>query len=524
VTLNKNSKAYIIGGGIAGMAAAVYLIKDAGMDGKNIFIIDQKEENGGSLDGQGSAENGYVCRGYRMYEKSIYTATFDLFSKIPSPEDRRKTLKDDFFEFNKKIKINSQARFIEKGKIVDAHSLGLSRRDRINLIKLSILSEKYLDKDKINEYFTREFFKTNFWYEFSTALAFEPWHSLVEMKRYVARFVQDAGELDTLSFVLSAPYCDHDFIVKPLVKMLKENGVNLVLRSRVSDIVFSPDNNRKIVTKISFSDPRQTDILIGKNDPVFFTNGSLVADSSYGSTNAPPPTVGKSTAWDLWKKISKKFPDLGNPEAFCGSVNETKLLTFTVTFNNPEFFDRVEELTGNDAGTGGIITFNKSKWLMSITLPHQPYFMSQPKNTFVCGGCGLFPDKKGDYLNKKMSDCTGAEILEELCYQLGFGDWAQAIIQDAKCIPVMLPYATSQFMPREKTDRPRVVPAGSQNFALIGQFVEIPNEIAFTVECSVRSAKIAVKELLGLKTKIPLLYQKQFNPKYSFRAIKTFWR
>ena len=43
-------------------------------------------------------------------------------------------------------------------------------------------------------------------------------------------------------------------------------------------------------------------------------------------------------------------------------------------------------------------------------------------------------------------------------------------------------------MPRVRGHRPPPVPYGSRNFAFISQFVEIPDDVVFTVEYSVRVA------------------------------------
>jgi oleate hydratase len=47
-------------------------------------------------------------------------------------------------------------------------------------------------------------------------------------------------------------------------------------------------------------------------------------------------------------------------------------------------------------------------------------------------------------------------------------------------------------------DRPRVRPAGAENFAIMGQYCEIPHDTVFTVEYSVRSVMVAVHEMTGL--------------------------
>ena len=61
-------KATLVGGGIASLAAAVYLIRDAGFEGGDIRILEADHVLGGSLDGTGNDTDGYLVRGGRMFE------------------------------------------------------------------------------------------------------------------------------------------------------------------------------------------------------------------------------------------------------------------------------------------------------------------------------------------------------------------------------------------------------------------------------------------------------------------------
>jgi hypothetical protein len=40
-------------------------------------------------------------------------------------------------------------------------------------------------------------------------------------------------------------------------------------------------------------------------------------------------------------------------------------MSFTITLRDPSFFDFMERFTGNAAGTGDLVTFRDSSWLMS---------------------------------------------------------------------------------------------------------------------------------------------------------------
>jgi myosin-crossreactive antigen len=56
----------------------------------------------------------------------------------------------------------------------------------------------------------------------------------------------------------------------------------------------------------------------------------------------------------------------------------------------------MQEFSGNEAGTGGLVTFKDSNWLMSIILAHQPHFIDRPADVQVFWGYALFPDRVGN--------------------------------------------------------------------------------------------------------------------------------
>ena len=82
-----------------------------------------------------------------------------------------------------------------------------------------------------------------------------------------------------------------------------------------------------------------------------------------------------------------------------------------------------------------------------------------------------------------------------------------------------MPYITSMFMPRMRNDRPLPVPRGSWNLAFVSQFVEIPDDVVFTVEYSVRAAQMAVYELLGIDRKIPPVTRHDKSLHAQFEAL-----
>ena len=87
---------YLVGGGIASLAAAAFLIRDADVPGCRITILEALGKAGGSLDGAGTPQDGYVVRGGRMLE-SKYVCTYDLVDSIPTLDGRSSVQKEISF-------------------------------------------------------------------------------------------------------------------------------------------------------------------------------------------------------------------------------------------------------------------------------------------------------------------------------------------------------------------------------------------------------------------------------------------
>jgi oleate hydratase len=520
---NQHRKVYLIGGGIASLASAAYFIRDGHINPANITIFEELPIAGGSLDGSGSPEKGYVIRGGRMLNFS-YLCTYDLFSFVPSLTDPAITVLDEIKAFNEKIKTHSNARVIAGGQIMDVSSMGFSNQDRLDLMEMMAVSESHLGTKRINEWFEPDFFKTNFWFMWDTMFAFQPWHSAVEFKRYLHRFIHEFKRINTLAGVDRTPYNQFDSLAKPLIAWLTKQGVHFEMGVRVTALDFSQTGEKKTVEHIRLTRDRQEQsVVVRVNDMVLVTIGSMTADSSLGSMYTAPRLITdkRDGSWKLWESIAKESAEFGRPSVFANRVEESKWESFTVTCQGSEFFDLMEQFSGNTAGTGGLVTFKDSNWLMSIVLAFQPHFIGQPENVTVFWGYGLFPDQEGNFVKKKMADCSGAEIMKELLSHLKFDAVMDQLLKTSNCIPCMLPYITSQFLTRAPDDRPQVVPEIAENLAFIGQFAEVPDDVVFTVEYSVRTAQTAVYSLLALDKQPVPMYKGDHHIEVLFDAMKT---
>ncbi len=503
------SNAYLVGGGIAALASAVYLIRDGGLAGERIRILEQGSVLGGALDGSGSPEDGYLIRGGRMME-AHFVCTWDLLSGIPTLDDPNRSVKTECDEFNRRFVTQSHCRLLRGGEKVDVSSYGLSNRDSLDMLQLMFRSEESLGDSRIADCFSPGFFNTNFWYLWQTTFAFQTWSSAAEMRRYFIRFIHLLPGFNQLIGILRTVHNQYDSVVLPIEKWLKDRGVKFLLRTSVRDIEFDVQTERKRATALHcVHGGVEERVQIGPGDYVFITNGSMVEGSSIGSMTTAPALGAKTDAgaWALWERIAQKSPEFGSPSTFCAHIDLSKWESFTVTLKDSRFFDFMERFTGNVAGTGGLVTFTDSNWLMSLVLARQPHFRGQPENIHVFWGYGLFPDQRGNRVTKKMSECTGEEIIEELCHHLRVTDKQSEYFAGAICIPCIMPFIDSQFLPRKPGDRPRVVPRGAVNFAFIGQFAEVPDDCVFTVEYSVRTAQTAVYSLLGLGKEVSPIYR-----------------
>ena len=513
-------KAYLVGGGIGSLAAAAFAIRDGGLPGKNITVYEVLPVLGGSLDGAGNPEDGYSMRGGRMLTTDNYECTWGLFRTIPSLEHPDQTVFDETVAFNERMRSHSKARLVDRNRaIIDVTSMGFSMTDRIELLRLAEASEERLGASRITDWLSPEFFETKFWYMWATTFAFQPWHSAVEFKRYLHRFMKEFSRIETLAGVKRTVYNQYDSLVRPLVSWLEAKGVHFIRDCMVTDFDLSTVDGKIAVTGIVCSRAGKTaTVRVGADDLVFFQNGSMTDASSLGSMTKAPEHLTKadSGGWRLWEKLAEGRPDFGNPAAFNSSIPESYWLSFTVTQQNRIFFDQMQAFTGNEAGTGGLVTFKDSSWFMSVVLAYQPHFANQPAETRVFWGYALHPDRVGDFVAKPMSACTGQEILDELCGHLNFN---RSVFKTANCIPCRMPYITSMFMPRAHNDRPIPVPKTSRNLAFVSQFVEIPEDVVFTVEYSVRVAQMAVYELLGIDQEVPPILHHDRSARVNFDAV-----
>ena len=544
-----NKHAYIIGTGLAALSAACYLVRDGQMPGENIHILEKDPVPGGACDGLDIPGLGYVMRGGREMDNH-FEVMWDLFRSIPSIETEGVSVLDEYYWLNKEDPNYSLCRATKnlgkdaglKGKFV------LSDKASMEIMKLFFTPDEDLYNKPITDFFDDEVLNSNFWLYWRTMFAFENWHSALEMKLYIKRYIHHIGGLPDFSALRFTRYNQYESMILPMVKYLESHGVEFRYNTKVENVEFAigggagpkrehtgvgQDTIQKIQATSGFfkRNPASTptkklavridvdhegdksSIDLTENDLVFITNGGCVENSTMGSQNSPAawnPDLKPGGGWDMWKRIADQDPSFGHPEKFCSDPNATKWMSATVTTLDGEIPPYIQKICKRDpfsgkVVTGGIVTVQDSNWLMSWTLNRQQQFRDQPKDQLCVWVYGLFPDKPGNYVKKPMTECTGEEICEEWLYHMGVPtDKIEALAKHhANTVPVMMPYITAFFMPRAAGDRPDVVPDGAVNFAFLGQFAETPRDTIFTTEYSMRTGMEAVYTLLGVDRGVP---------------------
>ena len=510
-----HKSAYLIGSGLAALSAACFMVRDGQMKGEHIHVLEKDPIPGGACDGYKYQDIGYVMRGGREMDNH-FECMWDLFRSIPSIEDENVTVLDEYYWLNKHDPNYSLCRAtVNCGE--DAHTdgkFGLSDKGAMEILKLFMTPDEQLYDKKITDFFDDEVLNTNFWLYWRTMFAFENWHSALEMKRYLQRYIHHIGGLPDFTALRFTRYNQYESMILPMVKYLESYGVQFHYGVKVTNVAFDCANGKKQATRIdTLRDGHEECIDLTENDLVFITNGGCVENSTIGSQTTVAPLkfdLEEGGGWDLWRKIAAQDPSFGHPDKFCYDPELSNWMSATITTLDQRIVPYIKKICKRDpftgkVVTGGIVSVKDSSWLLSWTLNRQQQFRDQPKDQLCVWVYSLFSDKPGDYVKKPMRECTGEEICQEWLYHIGVpvDQIEDLAANSANTVPCMMPYIDAFFMPRAAGDRPDVVPEGAVNFAFLGQFAETERDTIFTTEYSIRTGMEAVYTLLNVDRGVP---------------------
>ena len=221
------SQLYVVGGGMAGLSAAVFAIRDGGLAGKNVHIFEVLDVLGGALEGGLTPDKYYVSRADWKFNIEAYQCMWDVLSAVPSLTDPDVSVKDEIFEYNRTHKKNARSRLIDKDRNVDhVATMGLTWGQRLKFLQLLFIPESRIENRRIDSWFEPPFFETNFWKVFNSMFAIEYWNDLVEMKRYMRRFMHGFHRMASGQAEVVTPYHNYDCMVRPMQKWLGDRGVS----------------------------------------------------------------------------------------------------------------------------------------------------------------------------------------------------------------------------------------------------------------------------------------------------------
>lgn len=559
-----SQKAFMIGSGIGNLSAAFYLIRDAKWDGKQITIIgldkhgandgdtvDKFETEYGSGYGKLGNNKGFLNRGGRMLNEETYENLWDVLRDIPSLDHPGQSVFDEIVEFDHAHPTYSTSRLIDttngvrnKGDHDDYSHMQFNNKDRMLLTKLMMMPEK--DEHKLNDLSIEQWFKdsphfftTNFWHMWQTTFAFLEASSAMELRRYMNRMILEFSRINTLEGVTRTPYNQYESLILPMRTFLEKNGVQFIDYMKVTEFKFkNAEHEDIIVNGLVYEDVKDGtvhELKVADDDLVFCTNGSITDSVAIGDFDTPlKENLEYAPSAALWKQATEHFSGLGNPDKFFNDRTQSEWLSWTITSSSRLLINEIEQITHQGPGNA-LQTWVDSNAVFSIVVHWQPHYKAQKENETVIWGYVLYPRRKGDYVDKTYMEMTGKDLLVEVIEHLAAidkrpeadniaGKKDQIIAETVNVIPVHMPYASALFNQRSVGDRPLVVPEHSKNLAFISQFCEMPFDMVFTEQYSVRAAQIAVYGLLKLDKELTPLHHYEKDPGVMLNAGKTMFR
>ena len=404
----ENKQAYIVGSGLAGLAAACFLVRDGRMPGEKIHILERDPRAGGGCDGWEYPGLGFTMRGGREMDNH-FEVMWDLFRDIPSIEDPSVSVLDYYYWLNKRDPNYSLCRAtVDRGR--DAHTdnkFNLSDKACMEIMNLFFTPEEELQDKVITEYFSDEVLNSNFWLYWRTMFAFENWHSALEMKRYVTRFVHHLGGLPDFSALRFTRYNQYESMILPMVNYLEARRRRLPVQHprdrralqlrrrqrrqpqaghgnstgareqpgghrcrrgaarRRQDGSASPDTGREETIPLTENDLR----LHHARQP----GGRFLLRQPGQASRASHPSSPLVTGWDLWKKIAAAVAGVRpSREVHAATRRRATGKAPPVTTLDEKILPYIEAICKRDplsggVVTGGIVSVKDSSWLLSWT-------------------------------------------------------------------------------------------------------------------------------------------------------------
>ena len=369
--------AYIVGSGLAALTAACYLVRDGQMKGEHVHILEKEQLAGGACDGW-KFENVRLCDAAAVkWTAALKSGTCSV--PTPSIETEGVSVLDEYYWLNKEDPNYSLCRAtVNRGE--DAHTDGkfdISDKGAMEIMKLFFTPNEDLQNKRITDVFDDEVLNSNFWLYWRTMFAFENWHSALEMKLYIQRFIHHIGGLPDFKALRFTKYNQYESMILPMVKYLESYGVQFHFGVKVTNVEFDCNEQRKLATRIdTLRDGKEEHIDLTENDLVFITNGGCVENSSIGDQNTPAKfntEIRESGGWDMWRKIAAQDA-FGPPGQILSDPEQTNWMSATVGALDDASFriSRTSASAARSRQCAARIETSKGLLPVAFKLDHQP--------------------------------------------------------------------------------------------------------------------------------------------------------
>ena len=407
--------AHLVGGGIASLAAAAFLIRDGQMDGSRITIYEASNIVGGCLDGIKDPKEGYLFRGEREMENH-YECLWDLVRSIPSLDVEDASILDDFYRINKDQPNYNLCRTTQnRGEPYPTDGrMTLASRAQREVMKLFFTRAEDLYDKPFGEFVGEDFFRSNFWVYWLSMFAIAPWHGALEMKLYTNRFVHTFGGFSDLSAMKWTRLNQYDSLVLPLVTWLEKQGVTVEYDTRVTNVVFDITPGRKVARRIEWlRGGRRGGVDVTENDFVLITNGSPVEGTAWGDHHTPPKWDREIREGSIWAHVAqhrRTGPGLRPARQVLHQYRQEQLCVGMP--ENPRRQDPALHRADIPAGPVHVrvkphhwrmVTVRDSNWLLTWNIERNPHFRDPPQDQLMVHAYGAYSlDRPGNYVKKAM--------------------------------------------------------------------------------------------------------------------------
>ena len=507
-TLPHAKNVYITGNSIAALAAAAYLIKDGGYDGSSIHIY------GSPAHSALNEEYGSVGEVFTSLMRDIDAVTDEGVSICD-------IIENSAFTPEPTVKIMDGSGNIRVLDISPSRTV----LKAVNKALKSFEAGK-LDEISIREYFAgmSEIFDTDLFSFIEMSFGIRDEHKASEFAKRAEQVLvisPQTGFYDTLYYEFSAK--------DALEQYLTENGADYHANAEVTGIEIVDDSVNAI--HLNDNGTRMT-IYLNKDDCLMFTAGNISDNRSEGSASTSAPLIEEiPPSLSLWSQAALNSDNFGIPELILADCPDS--MELSIVDENNYLTKRICELTSSDAEEGISLLLTGSNWRMKLSaeglsslygsnedldkaindaaevsdgadvsdLTDEDIAAAEYIAAQTVTGCitvkGMYCGSYDNFVDKPMRECTGTELLYELCCHLGIIDEWEEILRNIKLMMVVnYPYKTAPLATMQKHTTPELHPCS--NCYCIGGFMET-SAPACTLEQEVLSAKLAAYSLIGVK-------------------------